>query len=328
LRAHTIGIVFALACLTRYEAWPAYGAAVILVVMVLWRCERPIRHAVHAVLPIALWPASAIFGFMAFSRLVVGEWFVSSGFFVPDNPVQGRPLAVVADIVRGLRELSGDGLVALGLFGLAALAVMALWSKGRESALVTLSLVTTAALPFAAFFNGHPFRIRYMVPLIAAQAVGVGLLVGFWRVLLVPALVAAALAVAVELRPLEATAPMVLEAQWDRPSSLERKAVTACLRDRWDGKVILVSMGSLGHYMQELSHEGFDIRDFIHEGNVALWNQGMQKAGSVADWILVSERPDGRDALVTPVRDNPGIVEGFVRVCEGGQVALYQKLAD
>ena len=30
-------------------------------------------------------------------------------------------------------------------------------------------------------------------------------------------------------------------------------------------------MGSLAHYMQELSSIGFGIRDFVHEGNGEIW---------------------------------------------------------
>ena len=52
---------------------------------------------------------SAIVGFMVFSRVVVGAWFVPSGFFVPENPAQGHPLAAVAQIVWGARTLSGYG---------------------------------------------------------------------------------------------------------------------------------------------------------------------------------------------------------------------------
>ena len=29
----------------------------------------------------------------------------------------------------------------------------------------------------------------------------------------------------------------------------------------------MMSMGSLGHYMQDLSSDGFRIHDFLHEGN-------------------------------------------------------------
>jgi hypothetical protein len=29
----------------------------------------------------------------------------------------------------------------------------------------------------------------------------------------------------------------------------------------------MASMGSLAHYMQELSASGYELRDFLHEGN-------------------------------------------------------------
>ena len=38
----------------------------------------------------------------------------------------------------------------------------------------------------------------------------------------------------------------------------------------------MASMGSLAHYMQELSHAGFDLDDFLHEGNGPIWQQRVQ----------------------------------------------------
>ena len=35
---------------------------------------------------------------------------------------------------------------------------------------MTLALFATAALPLAAFYDGHPYRIRYMVPVVATCA--------------------------------------------------------------------------------------------------------------------------------------------------------------
>ena len=74
-------------------------------------------------------------------------------------------------------------------------------------------------------------------------------------------------AVAYELRPLDPAAPMVVEAQWDRPNVPLRAQVTACIGPPPRGMKIMASMGSLGHYMQEMSRAGFAIRDFLHEGN-------------------------------------------------------------
>lgn len=74
--------------------------------------------------------------------------------------------------------------------------------------------------------------------------------------------------VVVETRPFDATAPMVLEAQLDMEHSRARRAVTTYLeRHRRDGK-ILVSLGSLSHYVQELSGIGVDVRDLISHHDV------------------------------------------------------------
>ena len=43
-----------------------------------------------------------------------------------------------------------------------------------------------AALPWLAFIEGHPFRIRYMVPLIAIEAIGAGYAVEMARRVLEP----------------------------------------------------------------------------------------------------------------------------------------------
>src|SRR5205823_3039218 len=77
--------------------------------------------------------------------------------------------------------------------------------------------------------------------------------------------------VAYELRPMDLTAPMIVEAQWDRPNVPAREQVTNCLGRPGSGEKIMASMGSLGHYMQETSRVGFHISDFLHEGNGDIW---------------------------------------------------------
>jgi hypothetical protein len=114
--------------------------------------------------------------------------------------------------------LSGPLLVAIGLAGLVALAAIGAFSRARASALVAVSVVTMAAIPWAAFVKGHPYRIRYMVPLIAVEAIGAGAIIGLSR----RARVAVAIAVLAALRTSCVRSiprqPMVVEAQWDRPT--------------------------------------------------------------------------------------------------------------
>src|SRR5262245_2411474 len=64
----TVGVAFALACMTRYEAWPVMGAALVAAIWVRWRQGRPLSDALRAVIQIAIYPGTAIAGFIIFSR--------------------------------------------------------------------------------------------------------------------------------------------------------------------------------------------------------------------------------------------------------------------
>jgi hypothetical protein len=322
-----VGALFALACLTRYEAWPVTAAALGLAFWARARARFAWGQAALDALRIGVWPAVAVAGFMIFSKVVVGAWFVSSGFFVPDNPAKGQPLAAAASVLWGVGQLTGRLLLVVASIGLLSAIAAGVADRRRAILVLPLSLVAAAALPFAAFVSGHPYRIRYMVPLVAAVAIGAGVAAGISSRVRTAALVLVLVVAGAELRPLSPVAPMVLEAQWDQPNARERARVTACLREMYDGRLILASMGSLGHYMQELSHVGLRLRDFVHEGNEPWWSDARAGAGPGPDvgWIMISEGTDGRDALYRPAQENPAILRGFSRVCEGGSVALYRR---
>jgi hypothetical protein len=188
-----------------------------------------------------------------------------------------------------------------------------------------LALGALMALPAYAFFNGHPFRMRYMVaPSVGAAVFGglaLGMLKGRWRH---AAAAVTAVWIAATVKPIDAQAPMVQEAQWDVPFSIGRRNVTACLMRDYHGERILASMGSLAHYMQELSHVGMDIRDFVHEGTLPYWQEAIEAPKGLVGWILVEERAEGGDVLATRVRESSAFTTGFTRVCADGGVALYK----
>lgn len=319
-----VGWMFTLACLTRYEAWPVTIGSLVASVWVLRRRGVPLPRAARAIGGVAVYPVAAILAFTIFSRIVVGAWF-ASGFFVPENPAQGHPVEAINQIVWGLHELSGSGVLLAALAGALVLAATGLWFRDRAANLLPLALVGTSAVPWSAFVDGHPYRIRYMVPLIAVQAICAGVAAGSWkkgRVVMAVALVAIA---AFELRPMNAKAPMVLEAQWDRPNAAARGVVTACLHEGYRGDSIMASMGSLGHYMQDLSAAGFSIGDFLHEGNGDIWLNALYTPRPFAGWILIEEKAEGGDMLAQIARQNPAFLDGYTRVCEGAGVSLYRR---
>jgi hypothetical protein len=325
ISATAVGVVFALACLTRYEAWPVTFGSLGAAVWVLWRQGVPAGQAARRIWRVARFPAAAVIAFTIFSRIVIGAWF-ASGFFVPENPAQGRPWEAVKEIAWGLRELSGPGVTAVAIAGALLLAWTALARREQSARLLPLALIGTAAVPWSAFVDGHPYRIRYMVPLIAAQAICAAAALGMWRRARVLAAAILLLLVVYELRPLDQSAPMIVEAQWDRPNAAARAAVTACLREGYRGDSIMASMGSLGHYMQDLSRAGFSIRDFLHEGNGDIWLNALHSPRPFAGWILIEEKAEGGDMLAQIAREHPAFLDGYERACDGAGLALYRRL--
>jgi hypothetical protein len=104
-----------------------------------------------------------------------------------------------------------------------------------------------------------------------------------------------------------------------------RRAVTAYLSQHYDGRLVLMSMGSLAHNVHDLSLAGFDVRDFLHEGNGELWPYALHGARGVAGWVLIEEQSEGGDALFHQARRSQRFLAGFERVAEGGGVVLYRR---
>jgi hypothetical protein len=319
------GWVTVLACLTRYEAWPITAAIFAVSAFAWWRRGNAMRDVLRVHARLAIYPVTAVVGFMAFSRLTVGEWFVGGGFFVPDATLEGQPRVIYDKITEGVAILGGDRLVRLAQVAVAVVAFAGLSSAGRAPMLIALSLFAAAALPAVAYYAGHPFRIRYELPLVVASALAAGLAVGLLRGWGRIVAMAALVAVVLERPPGDARAAMVIEAQLDRNVSA-RGEVTSCLKAVHDGGPIMASMGALGHYMHELATAGFGIGDFLHEGNGPIWDSAFTRGpAALVEWVLVEEQAEGGDAIVQRHRQLPRLLENFARVCGGGGVALYRR---
>jgi len=317
------GLAMAAACLTRYEAWPVTAAALLFAALALWRRGLPFPLAVRRVAGVAAFPLAAGAAFLLQSRLTVGQWFVNDGFYVPDNPDTGRAFKTIGSIWWASHHLNGYGVLVCGAAGAAATLIAGLRSRSRASLLVALAMVGAAALPWYAFFSGHPFRFRYMIPLVPALAVWAGIGVGLlprYRLVAAAGLIALTL---VETRPFSLSSPMVVEAQLDREHALGRRAVTEFLRAHRGGGLILASLGSLSHYVQELSLIGVNVRDVVHEGNGDVWTAALESPRSRVRWILIEELSEGGDALAARAKAHPEFLSGFTRLAEGGGVALY-----
>jgi hypothetical protein len=78
--------------------------------------------------------------------------------------------------------------------------------------------------------------------------------------------------------------------------------------------------------MQELSHDGFVLRHFVHEGVGELWYACLEHPSRHVGWLLVEERAEGGDLFTERLAADPAYLDGFERRCEGGGVALYGRV--
>jgi hypothetical protein len=325
--ASAAGVALAAACLTRYEGWPIAAAIVGIAVGVLIRQGVPVTTAVRAGARLAVYPAIAVVLFLVNSRWTVGSWFVASGFFVAENvDALGHPLFAWDQLREGLYRLSGTALVWSGYTGAALIVAAYIRSRTRAPLALLLAPIAAAALPLSAYVQGHPFRIRYDVPLVAACAAlaggGVGLLWTRMQPLAAALVITAAV---VQAPPLDRNTPLIAESQRDAVNQKGRETVSAYLAEHRDGRTIMMSMGSLGHYMHDLSAHGFVIRDFLHEGNGDIWNFAITDPKAVVGWIAIEEKAEGGDALYLEAKRHPAFLDGFTRVADGGGVALYRR---
>ena len=320
------GLAIAAACMTRYEAWPICAAIVALAFAVLLRRGHAPSSALRHVARLAIYPAIAIVIFLFNSRWTVGSWFVSSGFYVAENEALGLPLVAWDQVREGLYRLSGAVTVWPAYAAAAAVVFVFVRSRERASIVLVLALTAAAALPLYAYHEGHPFRIRYSVPLVIACAAligtGIGLLPRLTRAIAAVAIVAATVW---QLSPIDRATPLIAESQRDAVHAVGRGAVTQYLASHWDQRPIMMSMGSLAHYMHDLSQHGFAIHDFLHEGNGEVWKSAVAFGPrTYVRWVAIEESAEGGDALYQRTKEDRAFLRGFERVAEGGGVALYR----
>jgi hypothetical protein len=323
-----LGVAMFAAAWTRYEAWLILGAALAAVAYVLVRRGVALNRVAGALTRLAIWPAAAAVLFAGNSRITTGQWLVTGGFYEVDATYHGLAMKSLIAVWWGTHRLSGYVVESVALITAGWLVVRAVARRSAAEELIPLTLLAAAALPFYGFFEGHPFRVRYMVVMTAACALLCGLAVAFVRRRSVGAVLACILVTAsvIESPPWSLRAAMIEEAGWDVPRTIERRVVTECLRGQYHHEKILASMGSLAHYMQELSHEGLRIADFIHEGNGAIWNLALTTGPAAhAGWMLVEEQSEGGDVLARRAHEDVAFTRGMDRVCSAGGVALYRR---
>ena len=125
-----------------------------------------------------------------------------------DNPALTHPWIAANQILTGVRTLGGTLTTVIGLVGLIGWLARGLFTGSDAVALVALAPVAAAAGPWIASIEGHPQRVRYLVPLLAAQAIGVGAAAARWRQAAPVAAIVVAIIAALEIAPMFGAVPM------------------------------------------------------------------------------------------------------------------------
>ena len=324
---HAPGLALTAACMTRYEGWLIAAAAIALTFAVLLRQGRDRRFATEAALRLTVYPAAAILLFCVNSRWTIGTWFIPSGFFVPENEALGRPWLAFTQVRDSIAQLSGRPYIWGGYAGIALTLVAFARSRSRAPLILLLAILAAAALPGYAYLHGHPLRVRYgLIPVAACAALTGAAVAMVWRPLRAIAAVAIVGAALWGTSPIDRSALLIGESRRDDANAAGRRAITTYLVAHYRHESpIMLSMGSLAHYMHDLGRVGFDIHSFLHEGNGQAWQYAVLAPGDYVSWLVLEERAEGGDALFQARERDPRYLEAFDRVAEGGGAALYRR---
>ena len=186
------------------------------------------------------------------------------------------------------------------------------------------------------FCDGHPFRIRYMVPLIAVEAVAAGASLAGRAARARSRVVLRRLAAARRRSWSRCEPPLRLDDDrrrwWSRRSGIVRTRRSRRAGHRCACARATTARRHGEHGIARPLHAGdcrataSALRDFLHEGNGDIWLAALEDPRPYAGWVLIEEKAEGGDMLAKTCARAPAISStGYSRVCEGAGLALYER---
>lgn len=316
-RRLTAGLAFALACLTRYEAWPSVVAILAICLYRDWSSNERFARWSRLAIP----PALAFLTAAVWSRLMTGQWLVTSGFYDDVNPAKGNVAYATALVAVGIWRVSGTMLLIAGVLGWILAARHAARRFWRSDAALALSMSAALIVSAYAYYLGHAMHARFALMVVPVLAMGGGLLVA--RLGEQHARFAAALAGGVLFAVVltHGTPRVLVEASSDRSSGPARALAAQCVRDHDRGGPILVSLMSLAPFVHDVSRLGIPLARFVHEGNGAVWRASVNDLSSVQA-VMIDYAHRG-DRLLPFEQHDPSWLHDFQPICRAGDLVVY-----
>ncbi len=307
--------VFALATLVRYDGWSLWAGMNVMFVLYLLQCRRPWSVKRNYLVVFLLISSLGIISFQSYAFFVTGTPFPQQKDARPLDPYsRGDVLKSIRIYVQCAGDLSGRLVYWASVLGLVIFFVM---RRLKPPYLAAYALLHPIPLFVFAYFNGHPYRVRYSVVMLPAIAVFATI---WWPArsrnwAKVP-LVALLAANAVYASPKRHV--LLKEATYHVPEIKEREQAIELLNRRYDGRPVLISMGWLAPFLHDW---GIPLRHTIHEGVYGTWERALSRPADVVDWIVVE---DG-DTLDQVRAENPNFLQGFEVALRLSNLAIYRK---
>ncbi|MEW6366916.1 MAG: hypothetical protein AB1714_19995 [Acidobacteriota bacterium] len=305
----------ALATLVRYDGWSLWAGMNVMFVLYLLQCRQPWSVKRKYLVVFLLISSLGIISFQSYAFYVTGTPFPQQKDARPLDPYSSGDLFKSFRIyVQCAGDLSGRLVYWAAALGIAIFFTL---KRFKPPYLAAYALLHPIPLFVFAYFNGHPYRVRYsvvMVPAIAAFATV------WWparprhwaKALLVALLVANAVYASPKRQRL------LKEATYHVPEINEREQAIEFMNRHYDGRPVLISMGWLAPFLHDW---GIPLRYTVHEGVYATWDRALSRPADVVDWIVVEDK----DALDQVRVENPNFLRGFKPALRLSNLAIYQK---
>jgi hypothetical protein len=135
---------------------------------VKWHRGGDFMAVVREMARLAIYPAATVLFFLGLSFAATGQWFTTGGFYrARSEAARSRLRSCSMRLRRAPKKLAGpDARRCRGDRGARCCFLYAALRRKWSAMLMPMALLASVALPFYAFYSGHPFRIRYEIPLI------------------------------------------------------------------------------------------------------------------------------------------------------------------
>lgn len=308
------GAFVSLSTLVRYDGWSLWAGLLVLFFIYLLQLERPWRVRGKYLLAFAIASTVGIVAYQLYCYYTTGLLFPPQADARPLIPYsKGKAIESFLIFVRCGGDIAGKLVFYASIVGFL---VFLVHRRFRRPYLAAYAVLHSIPLFTLAYFNGHPYRVRYSMALLPAIAI---FAVAWWPARNWAKVALAALIAANMIRPAARRQIMLKEASYHAPEIAERAAAIDFLRRNYDGEPVLVSMGWLAPFLHDW---GIPLRCTLHESLQGTWDLAIARPARFAGWIIMEKN----DPVWNQMRDNPKFLTGFSEALRLSNFRIYRRV--